>query len=255
MTVFTRRQILLKREDGAPAGFMRMERVDNRCDVEVHVDAKLKELTALLLDGEKVFPLGRITRNRAFHAPRIDDIHRYDCAAVLSSTKLLFVGGENVDFNAVEKALERKALVVREAKASPAEGVLKKDQTETRRPPGDFRRERGNINATDDELDRAKHIKAGAEHSSARLAQAGTARAADSQPVVSSTSQENQKYGWSFTPCPVGDFLCFFGRLTQDGKAIATMHALTGMYAPEPPPGLPGFVWDSGYWVKVALHG
>ncbi|MDR0928924.1 MAG: hypothetical protein LBM74_04325 [Oscillospiraceae bacterium] len=41
------------------------------------------------------------------------------------------------------------------------------------------------------------------------------------------------------------------GRFTRQGRIAATLHGIAGLYAPEPPPGLAGYQWENGYWVRV----
>ena len=269
MAAYTRRQILLKREDGTPAGFLRLERIDSRCEVEVQVDAKHKELAAFLLDGELILPLGKITRNRAIHAPRIDDIHRYGRAAILSGDRLLFVGGEGADFAGIRRTFQSQTLGAQQKKAA----VIPKDDQEWNKleaggdSQGDSKGRREGRQAENDELESERINPAKADRASTRLTGADLADTpqADASWTGASQTQANhslsahladspirQNDGWLFTPCPIGSFQCYAGRLMQNGRAVAKMHAMACAYDPEPPPGLTGFVWDSGYWVKVA---
>jgi hypothetical protein len=41
------------------------------------------------------------------------------------------------------------------------------------------------------------------------------------------------------------------GRFTRDGRMAAALDGIAGLYAPEPPPGLSGYHWENGYWVRV----
>ncbi|MCL1963870.1 MAG: hypothetical protein FWF69_02275, partial [Firmicutes bacterium] len=58
--------------------------------------------------------------------------------------------------------------------------------------------------------------------------------------------------GWEVTPFYTpGAPEQIEGHYRQDGKIVARLYGVAGVYAPEPPPGLQGFVWDNGYWVYV----
>lgn len=246
MAAYKRRQILLKREDGTPAGFMRIERTDNRCDVEVQVETQNKELIAFLLDGDQAFPLGKITRNRTIHAPKVDEMYRYNRAAILSGDRLLFAGGEDADFISMRKALNRSrqseskaiSFTERQTNRQANHPVTAVSSGSPNAAPLPLVPEDSKIEATS--IEQAVDT---ASKSPADLAQAQV------HPAIKPIKFDE---GWVFTPYDMGSIKCYTGHLMRGGRSVAAMHAVAGTYDPEPPPGLSGFVWDSGYWVKVS---
>jgi len=40
------------------------------------------------------------------------------------------------------------------------------------------------------------------------------------------------------------------GRLMREGVQVMALVGVQGSYEAEPPPGLPGFRWEAGYWIR-----
>lgn len=245
---YKRKQILLKREDGTPAGFLRLERVGDRCNVEVQVDGPVMELHAVLLGGEKPFPLGKISRGRTIHAPNVEDMNTYKQAAVLSGERLLFVGGEDVDFRKVRKALATpppRRVTAREQREHVPDTVAGQAKASAQQSYDAVRQ-----TATD-----AHDPESSDEEGSYTTDKIGTQTMDEANTQATHTIKNVHKLtpaeGWVFTPYKRDLWDCYTGQYIEDGQITARMHAVAGVYALEPPPGLTGFVWDAGYWVQV----
>lgn len=234
---YNRKQILLKREDGTSAGFLRLERVGNRCGVEVQVPGQSAALHAVLLGGGKTFPLGKITRNRTIHAPNVDEMQLYNQAAVLTGDVLLCVGGDGADFRTIRAAL---------AKPTASRSAKKIQAAPPSSPPEPYALPYMHCeveHAPETHADsRQQALEASAADNAGNMPDATTAL-----PDANSAPLE----GWVFKPYLLDTWEYYAGQLLRDGQVAARMHAVAGTYAPEPPPGLTGFVWDSGFWVRV----
>ena len=220
---YKRRQLLLRKENGAPGGFVRIERVGERCGVEFTASGLTGEARAVLVRPEEggIQALGALSKQAAF---TISAAEAEGCtqAAVVMGDAVLLVGGEGADFARIRRWLAQAA-----------------------RPPRREFREvspRQEAIAGEAVVDAIQEAEAGAEPDPA------TEAAPEPEPAA----EVPVKDGWEITPFHTpGVPEQIEGQYWQEGEAIATLYGIAGPYAPEPPPGLTGFTWDNGYWVYV----
>ncbi len=215
--VFMRKQSLLRREDGQAAGFVRFEGNGSRCEVEIGAEGIVGEARALLLRPESGhgLSLGNVRRGKGTFSLRTEELLGYVWTALLSGDKLLLVGGDGADFRMIRRQIANQA----EAKKAPAPAA----PTEVQSPPR-------------------------------QTAQYGPEPKYEPQRRAEKKEEPARRNGngWVFTPSYAPNApQQITGRYLQDGQVLATLQGVAGVYAPEPPPGLMGFVWDAGYWLKV----
>ncbi len=208
---FSRKQSLLRREDGQAAGFVRFEWNGPRSRVEVSAEGLIGEARALLLQpgSGRTLSLGGVRKGKGTFSLQAEEMQGYAHVALLSGDKLLLVAGEGADFRVIRRqiACQQAALKAPQyaepAKASdPSRQVAQDTPAFVDEPKG--------------------HAK------------------------------DTRSDGWVFTPAYAPNAPeRVAGRFLQNGHVLATLEGVAGDYAPEPPPGLMGFVWDAGYWLKV----
>ncbi len=212
---YARRQLLLRREDNAPAGFVRFERVGNRVTVTLRAQGVGREARALLMHpgGGEPRALGALKNGEAQYTLSPEEAEGYTQAAVLSADKLLLLGGEGADFKAARRELAKpKARPAPKSAAAPSPLQGERDVF----PDG------------------------------------RSAKRAESPPAAPKAAEAAPLDGWIITPdYAPGAPERIRGRLLKDGVVVARLDGVAGVYAPEPPPGLTGYSWDAGFWVHV----
>ncbi len=223
---YKRRQLLLRHEDGSPGGFIRIEQVGARCTVDVRAAGMPGEAKVMLLRPEDDTPytLGTVQKGAGSFPTRPEEVEGFTQAALLRGDKLALVGGDGVDFPDVRKRLLQPKRTPRPA-ATVSAALSTSPLAERQAVPS------------------APTVPPAADNT---LTAAKTDTSPSPQPVQASAD------GWAFTSrFTPGAPERITGRLLQDGRIAATLHGVAGVYAPEPPPGLTGFTWDGGYWVRV----
>lgn len=217
---YKRRQIMLRREDGTPGGFIRIEDTGVKCTATVQASG-VADGAKILLFGrteEGPVPIGTLAKGKAEASMPPDNAEQLVQAAVLHGDKLLLYGGEGVDFAAMRRKATRPAHAPRPTVPVRAD----------REVPADFRAGSG--------IDQPARAK--------------TDRRADA-----GATESGPREGWTFTPYELpGAPEQIVGRRMEHGTVKALLHAVAAPYAPEPPPGLTGFVWDAGFWVHVEAN-
>ena len=215
---FKRTQLMLRREDHSPGGFVRMEHVSGRCMVEISAPGINEEARAILFrpEGGGMQSLGPLRKGAASFSITEAEAEGCTQAAIVFGDKVLLAGGEGADFPTMRKRLAKASA----ANAAPAEerrSVLTAAQEATL----PIQKEE----AMDDALLAAAMTKA---------------------------MGEDIADGWNLTPVNTpGMPGQLEGQYVRDGEVVGTLYGIAGVYAPEPPPGLSGFTWDHGYWVYI----
>ncbi len=224
---FKRRQLLLRREDGEAAGFVRVEQEGARCAVEIRAEGVIGDARAVLLrpGGGEPCALGAVRKGKGSYSLRAEEVEGYTQAAVLAGDRLLLIGGEGADFPEMRRRMLAQPSGARRVAAQPVVRT-------------------GDAEYADFTAERAPESDAWAVPARERPAARREERPA--------WRAEETRDGWVFTPLYAKNAPeRITGRFLRDGCVVATLQGVAGVYAPEPPPGLTGFVWDTGYWVKV----
>lgn len=210
-STYRRKQILLRQEDGAPAGFVRIETLAGRSQVEVQGDEIAGDLRAFLLRPGEDSPcaLGIITKRRRMITLRAEDVEGCTQAALLSGDRLLFAGGEGADFADIRRRVAKPVIVAQKKPPTLAQ------------PPAE------------------------------REAKRETPSPAESMTKKTAEPQEGWQLTWHRA---AGAPERVTGLYVEQGRATATLDGIEGSYAPEPPPGLFGFHWDNGFWIKITAR-
>lgn len=213
---FSRKQILLRREDGTPAGFLRLEMSEGRCCAEVKLSGVTGDARALMLRPEDGAPcqLGSFQHGKGSVWLSAEDAKGCTQVAVLSGDKLLLVGGDGADFAAIRRRLARP---VRRHGPERKRALQISTWGEERKAP-----EEKAVVETEIPIDACR-----APHPLEK----------DGWAIVSNRAED--------APERVS------GKAAREGQPVLELVGVAGAYAPEPPPGLTGFTWDTGYWVRV----
>ena len=235
--LYRRKQMLLRREDGVSAGFLRIEQQGQSCHVSMQMNGAFQDLRIVLLGKEDTLSLGNVSRDRTLYIKCADALERYEQAAVFSADRLISVAGEGADFKGIRRRLEREAQAeidrrfAREKKMQQAvtDAAIAAEQTRQEMPK--------------------EQEQPLLQETAPIQAQAAALVPEDTEEII--CFEEPPQDGWVFTSFHQDTCPCYTGYLLKGGRRAATLYAVTGAYMKEPPPGLTGFVWDSGFWVKV----
>lgn len=244
---YKRKQLLLRREDGTPGGFVRVEQAGLRCTVEVMAKGVPTNARAVLLGahGDAPLSLGDLVRGAGSFTLRTEQAEGYTQAAVLAGDTTVLVGGEGAVFSEIRSRLTRRKYAPKPVTAEP-ERAERGSGAE-----GPAHRNAARASAAPVAEGQAAPWE-GAPQSAAPESPAAAPRAARGLPPYAEPSRFADGTGWIFTPHRIpGAPERISGRLIEDGRVKAVLHGVAGMYAPEPPPGLIGYAWDAGFWVRV----
>lgn len=245
---YSRKMILLRREDGTSAGFLRLETQDGRCAAEMHAETSGSNLRALLLrpgDG-KPCELGTFSRGKSSLSVPSEDVEGCTQAAVFAGDKLMLIGGDAADFASIRKRLAQRARPLStHAKAQPPQS------------------QRANAVSTQNAETAKRDIAPVDTHHSAAVIpdhlstcneDACRTEAQERPAAVASVLRKHplERDGWVISSRRQADGPeRITGERLQDGRSVATLVGVAGGYAVEPPPGLQGFHFANGYWIRI----
>ncbi len=235
---FKRRQLLLRKEDGSSGGFIRLEQSGGKVTMEVQAKDVPDGARAVLLprDGGEPLSVGGLIRGAGKFTPRLSGIDEAQQAAVTVGEKPLLIGGDGAAFDVIAKRLKPPAPAASPARKTAADRAAVERAGD---PPFASRSTQVSTKST--------------PQVEVHEPQAMAAPDVDPYPPARDRpSAAPPTDGWVFTPAWFpGAPERITGHLLQNGETAAVLEAVQGPWAPEPPPGLPGFVFDGGYWVKV----
>ncbi len=123
MGAYRRWQMLLRREDGAPGGFIRVEIAGEKATVEVRASGVGAGASARLFgkDGAEPYELGGAPKGAAtFHA-RADAVANQTWAAIFENGKPVLVGGEGASFASARPKVKQPPPDAKPVLQKPAE--------------------------------------------------------------------------------------------------------------------------------------